>query len=78
MRNLSYLRAKKSSLSWNPKLEATSKLYQPRAPPLTNKDKDKKKYTKEVFGALEEVIMMAEGRHKVLLGRLAQNGTNVR
>lgn len=57
--------------TWNPKLEATSKAYQPKILPSMDKTEGLQRLTRETSAVVEEVMVMAEARHEILLGHSA-------
>lgn len=67
MRTASVSRSRRR-FRWNPKLEATSKAYQPKSLASLQKDIEMQTFNDEAFGAFGEIIKMAEGRHEILLG----------
>ncbi|KAH8103548.1 hypothetical protein BXZ70DRAFT_738438 [Cristinia sonorae] len=77
LRNASFANPKRK-FNWNPKLAPDSKAYQPKPLASFAKDRESQAYSNDAFGALGEVIMMAEGRHGILLGRVRSSGTNDR
>lgn len=63
--------------TWKPNLAPNSPEYQPK-PPSKGRDREQKRlagraFDRTAWGALGEVVMMAEGRHGISLGRVTRN-----
>ncbi|PSR76118.1 hypothetical protein PHLCEN_2v8668 [Hermanssonia centrifuga] len=65
--------------AWNPKLDPSSVEYKPqvfaqgkRASNRSNGQERQKALGDEAWGALGEVVQMAEGRHGISLGRIVE------
>ena len=63
--------------TWKPNLAPNSPEYQPK-PPKGRSNKEQKRlegraFDRTAWGALGEVVMMAEGRHGISLGRVTRN-----